>query len=50
MERNTVERRAVLKGGAAAVGMIGSGASSAVVAGVEQASADVDHRRFRIRF
>ena len=40
MERNIVERRAVLKGGAAAVGMLGSCVSSAVVAGVEQASAD----------
>jgi len=41
MQRNIVERRTVLKGGAAAVGMLGSGVSSAMVAGVEQASADV---------
>ena len=35
-----MERRAVLKGGVAAVGMLGGGASSAMVAGAEQASAD----------
>ena len=40
MERKIVERRTVLKGGAAAVGMLGSGASASMVAGVEQASAD----------
>lgn len=40
MERKMVERRTVLKGGAAAVGVLGSGASASVVAGVEQASAD----------
>ena len=33
MERKIVERRTVLKGGAAAVGMLGSGASTAMVAG-----------------
>ena len=40
MERKTLERRTVLKGGAAAVGMFGSGASTAMVAGLEPASAD----------
>jgi hypothetical protein len=40
MERKIVERRTVLKGGAAAVGMLGSGASASIVAGVERASAD----------
>ena len=35
-----MERRTVLKGGVAAVGMLGSGASIAMVAGAEQASAD----------
>jgi len=40
MEQKTLERRAVLKGGVAAVGLIGSGASAAMVAGVEQASGD----------
>ena len=40
MERKMVERRMVLKGGAAAVGMLGSGASASMVAGVQQASAD----------
>jgi hypothetical protein len=39
MERKTMERRTVLKGGAAAIGMLG-GASTAVVTGAEQASAD----------
>jgi cytochrome P450 len=40
MEQKTLERRAVLKGGAAAIGMAGSGASAAMVAGVERASGD----------
>jgi hypothetical protein len=40
MEQKIMERRTVLKGGVAAVGMLGGGASSAVVAGAEQASAD----------
>jgi hypothetical protein len=44
MERKTLERRTVLKGGVAAVGMFGSGASTAMMAGLEPASAD---RRFR---
>jgi hypothetical protein len=35
MERKIVERRTVLKGGAAAVGMLGSGASASMVAGVD---------------
>jgi hypothetical protein len=39
MERKKMERRTVLKGGAAAIGMLG-GASTTVVTGVEQASAD----------
>ena len=37
MERKTLERRTVLKGSAAAVGMFGSGASTAMVAGLEPA-------------
>jgi len=40
MERKMVERRTVLKGSAAAVGMLGIGASGSMVAGVKQASAD----------
>jgi hypothetical protein len=40
MKQKIVERRTVLKGGAAAIGMLGSGASASMVAGVEQASAD----------
>src|ERR1700751_4450819 len=40
MERKIGEGRTVLKGGAAAVGMLGSGASASMVAGVQQASAD----------
>src|SRR6516225_11267883 len=40
MEQKLVERRSVLKGGAAAVGMLGSGASAAMGTGVEQAFAD----------
>jgi hypothetical protein len=40
MDRKIVERRTVLKGGAAAVGMLGSGVSVSMVAGVEHASAD----------
>jgi hypothetical protein len=40
MERTIVERRTVLKGGVAAAGMFGSGASASMVAGVKQASAD----------
>jgi len=40
MERKMMERRTVLKGSAAAVGVLGSGASALVVAGVGQASAD----------
>jgi cytochrome P450 len=40
MERKTLERRTVLKGGIAAVGLVGSGVSAATVAGVEPASAD----------
>ena len=39
MERKIMERRTVLKGGAAAIGMLG-GASTAMVTGVEEASAD----------
>jgi hypothetical protein len=39
MERKILERRSVLKGGVAAVGMLGSGASTAMVASIEQASA-----------
>jgi hypothetical protein len=40
METKKVERRTVLKVGAAAVGMLGSGASASMVAGVKEASAD----------
>src|SRR5262249_36271608 len=40
MEKKILERGTVLRGGGAAVGMLGSGASAAMVAGVEQASAD----------
>jgi hypothetical protein len=39
MERKIMERRTILKGGAAAIGMLG-GASTTVMTGVEQASAD----------
>jgi cytochrome P450 len=39
MERNTLERRTVLKGGAAAFGMMGSAAPAALIGGAEQASA-----------
>lgn len=39
MEQKPLERRTVLKGGMAAVGILG-GASTAVVAGIDQASAD----------
>src|ERR1700733_6048021 len=39
MERKKMERRTILKGGAAAIGMLG-GASTTVVTGVEQASAN----------
>lgn len=38
MERKIIERRTVLKGGAAAIGMLG-GTSTAIVTGVEEASA-----------
>jgi hypothetical protein len=40
MEPKTMERRTILKGGMAAVGVLGTAASAAVVTGVEQASAD----------
>jgi hypothetical protein len=40
MEPKLVERRALLKGGAAAVGMFGSGASASMAAGAERAFAD----------
>jgi hypothetical protein len=36
MERKILERRSVLKGGVAAVGILGSGTATAIVAGVEQ--------------
>jgi hypothetical protein len=39
MQQKTVERRTVLKGGAAAFGMMGSGVSATIVGGVEHASA-----------
>jgi cytochrome P450 len=40
MERKTLERRTVLKGGAAAFGMIGSSASAATIAAVKPAAGD----------
>ena len=40
MERKIIERRTVLKGGIAAAGVLGSGASAVTVADVEEASAD----------
>ncbi len=40
MERKMMERRTVLKGSAAAVGMLGGGASTVTMGGIEQASAD----------
>ena len=40
MERKKVERRTVLKGGVAAIGTLGGGASAATIAGIEPASAD----------
>lgn len=40
MQRNAVERRTLLKGGAAAIGVLGGGASSATIVDVVQASAD----------
>src|SRR5208282_2297518 len=43
MEQKMMERRAVLKGGIAAVGTLGGGASAATVAGVARASAATAH-------
>ena len=40
MERKGVERRTLLKGGAAAASMLGTGASGSMVAGTGRASAD----------
>lgn len=40
MKRKIVERRTVLKGGAAAVGLLGGGAASEIAAGVDKAFAD----------
>jgi hypothetical protein len=40
MAQKTVERRTVLKGGVAAVGMVGSAGSASMLASVEQTSAD----------
>jgi hypothetical protein len=40
METKRIERRTVLKGGMAAVGVLGGSASTAVVIGPEQASAE----------
>ena len=40
MEQKIMKRRTILKGGAAAVGLLGTGASTAVVTSVERASAD----------
>jgi cytochrome P450 len=43
MERKAVERRTLLKGGAAAFGMIGSGAAAATMAGARPAVAEAAH-------
>ena len=43
MERKALERRTVLKGGAAAFGMIGSGASAATIAAARPAAAEAAH-------
>src|ERR1700739_1165078 len=40
MKSSTVERRTVLKAGAAAVGLLGGGATSEIAAGVDRAFAD----------
>jgi hypothetical protein len=40
MKRKIVERRTVLKGGAAAVGLLGGGAATEIATGVDQAFAD----------
>src|SRR5262249_18487168 len=40
MKRKSVERRTVLKGGAAAVGLLGGGVSSELATGVDRALAD----------
>jgi hypothetical protein len=40
MERKTLERRTILKGGAAAFGMIGSGASAATIAAAKPAAGE----------
>ncbi len=40
MERKIVQRRTVLKGGVAAVGLLGGGAASEMAAGVDRAFAD----------
>src|SRR5215469_12351889 len=40
MERKTLERRTVLKGGAAAIGVLGSGATVPMAARAQQAAAD----------
>jgi hypothetical protein len=40
MTQKTIERRTVLKGGAVAVGLLGSAGSASMLASVEQASAD----------
>jgi hypothetical protein len=41
MERKALERRTVLKGGAAAFGLIGSGASAATIAAAKPAAGEV---------
>ena len=45
MERKALERRTVLKGGAAAFGMIGSAASAATIAAATPAAAKPRNRR-----
>ena len=47
MERKALERRTVLKGGAAAFGMIGSGASAATIAAASRLRAKPRSRRCR---
>ena len=49
MKRKTLERRTVLKGGAAAFGMIGSGASAATIAAARRLRARRHSRRYRSR-
>jgi hypothetical protein len=49
MKTKIVERRTILKGGAAAFGMLGSGASASMVTSMEQARAIRLRHHFRIK-